>query len=71
MSSGPTPWLGLAVTIRKIGHPFCHYPAVVKDVLIGQNTRSGLKIIIEIMSHQAAAPRRQTTVDYDYVLDAQ
>lgn len=71
MYTGPTPWLGLPATITKHGHVYRNYPAIVRDVLLRQDTRSGLRIILEINVYQVAAPRRQVTVDYDHVKDSE
>ena len=43
--------------------------AVVKDVLRGQDTASGLKIIIQLAHHDPSAPYRRTVVDYDDVVE--
>lgn len=71
MYTGPTPWVNLPATITKVGNPFRNYPAVVRDVLLRQDTPSGLKVILEITTYQAAAPRRTVSVDYDFVVDAE
>ena len=63
------PWIGTNVIITKQGSPFKGYVAVVKDVLRGQDTASGLKIIIQLVHYDSSAPFRTTVVDYDSVVE--
>lgn len=69
MTTGRTPWLDVSATITLKGHPLRNYPAIVKDVLIGQDTDSGLQLVLEIMTYNAAHPRRIQKMDYEYVVD--
>lgn len=69
MGTGPTPWLNVPATITQKGHPLRNYPAVVKDVLIHQDTPSGLKLVLEITTYNASLPHRTQTIDYDLVVD--
>ena len=57
------------VIIMKQGSAFKGYVAVVKDVLCGQDTASGLKIIIQLVHHDPSAPYRTTVVDYYDVVE--
>jgi hypothetical protein len=63
------PWIGTNVIITKPGSPLKGYVAVVKDVLRGQVTASGLKIIIQLVHYDPSAPFRTTVVDYDDVVE--
>ena len=63
------PWIGTNVIITKQGSAFKGYVAVVKDVLHGQDTASGLKIIIQLAHHNPSAPYQTTVVDYDDVVE--
>ena len=63
------PWIGTNVIITKHGSPFKGYLAVVKDVLRGQATASGLKIIIQLVHHDPSAPFRTTVFDHDDVVE--
>ena len=63
------PWIGTNVIITKLGSSFKGYVAVVKDVLPGQDTASGLKIEIQLTYLDPASPFRRTIVDYDDVVE--
>ena len=63
------PWIGTNVVITKLGNPFKGYVGVVKDVLRGQDTASGLKICIQLAHLDPSAPFRTIVVDYDYVVE--
>jgi len=63
------PWINTNVIITKIGSPFKGYVGVVKDVLPGQDTASGLKIVIQLAHLNPSAPFRSVVVDYDDVVE--
>lgn len=63
------PWIGTNVIVTKHGSPFKGYVAIVKDVLRGQVTASGLKIIIQLVHHDPSAPFRTIVVDHDDVVE--
>ena len=63
------PWIGTNVIITKLRNPFKGYVAVVKDVLRGQNTASGLKIDIQLAHLDPSSPFRRTIVDYEDVVE--
>jgi len=63
------PWINTNVIITKIGSPFKGYVGVVKDVLPGQDTASGLKIAIQLAHLDPSAPFRRMVVDYDDVVE--
>jgi hypothetical protein len=63
------PWVGTAVIITKQGSPLKGYVGVVKDVLRGQDTASGLKIAIQLAHLDPSAPFRTTVIDYDDVVE--
>ena len=63
------PWIGTNVIITKPRSPFKGYVAVVKDVLRGQGTASGLKIDIQLAHLDPTSPFRRTIVDYEDVVE--
>ena len=63
------PWLDTSVIITKLGSPFKGYVGVVKDVLPGQDTASGLKIAIQLVHLDPLAPFRRTVGDYEDVVE--
>ena len=63
------PWIGTHVIIAKIGDPFKGYYGVVKDVLRGQDTASGLKIVLQLELVGFLATFRKIVVDYDSVVE--
>jgi len=63
------PWIGTHVIITKLGNPFKGYVGVVKDVLRGQETASGLKVAIQLTRLDPSSPFRKTVVDYDDVVE--
>jgi hypothetical protein len=63
------PWIGTDVIITKVGSPLKGYTGVVKDVLRGQDTASGLKIAIQLTRLDPTCPFMQIVVDYDHVAE--
>ena len=63
------PWIGTHVIIAKIGDPFKGYYGVVKDVLRGQDTASGLKIVLQLELVGFSTTFRKIVVDYDSVVE--
>jgi hypothetical protein len=63
------PWTGTEVIITKVGNPFKGYMGVVKDVLRGQDTASGLKILLQLAHLDPSSPFRTLVVDYDDVVE--
>ena len=63
------PWIGTNVIVTKLGSPIKGYVGVVKDVLRGQDTASGLKIDIQLAHLDPLSPFRRTIVDYDDVVE--
>ena len=62
------PWIGTRVIITKLRNPLKGYVGIVKDVLRGQDTTSGLKIIIQLVHIDLSSPFRTMIVDYDDVV---
>ena len=62
------PWIGTYVIITKLGNPRKGYVGVVKDVLPGQDTASGLRIAIQLQHLDPSAPFKTTIVDHDDVV---
>jgi hypothetical protein len=46
------------------------YRGIVKDVLCGQTTKSGLRIAVQITHLDPVAPFKTVIVDFDEVVDA-
>jgi hypothetical protein len=63
------PWISTQVIITKLGNPLKGYVGVVKDVLRGQDTASGLKIVIQLAHLNPSCPFWTTVVDYDDVVE--
>lgn len=63
------PWIGVHVIITKLGSPLKGYVGVVKDVLCGQDTASGLRIFIQLTHLDPSSPFRTAVVDYDDVVE--
>jgi hypothetical protein len=63
------PWIGTHIIITKLGSPLKGYEGVVKDVLLGQDTASGLRIVIQLTHFDPSSPFRTTVVDYDDVVE--
>ena len=63
------PWLGTQVIISKVGNPYKGYIGVVKDVLCGQDTASGLKIYLQLERLEASSPFKKIIMDYDDVVE--
>jgi hypothetical protein len=63
------PWIGTNVIITKLGSPIKGYVGVVKDVVCGQDTASGLMIDIQLTHLNPSSPFQRTIVDYDDVVE--
>ena len=63
------PWIGTSVIITKLGSPYKGYVGIVKDVLRGQDTASGLKITIQLVCINPSTPFNSVVVDYDDVVE--
>jgi hypothetical protein len=63
------PWIGTYVIITKFGNPLKGYVGIVKDVLRGQDTASGLKMAIQLVHLDPSTPFKTTVVDYDDVVE--
>jgi hypothetical protein len=63
------PWIGISVIITKLGSPHKGYVGIVKDVLRGQDTASGLKIIMQLVHINPSCPFKKIVVDYDDVVE--
>jgi hypothetical protein len=63
------PWIGTYVIITKFGDPLQGYVGIVKDVLHGQDTASGLKMVIQLVHLDPSTPFKTTVVDYDDVVE--
>ena len=62
------PWIGTKVIIMKHGSPLKGYVAIVKDVLRGQDTLSGLRTFVQLLHLDPSAPFKTAIVDYDDVV---
>jgi hypothetical protein len=63
------PWISTRVIVTKLGSPLKGYEGIVKDVLRGQDTASGLKIAIQLAHFNISSPFKTTVVDYDDVVE--
>jgi hypothetical protein len=63
------PWIGTHVIITKVGNPFKGYMGVVKDVLRGQDTASGLKIAVQLAHLTPSSPFKTIVIDYDSIVE--
>ena len=67
---GRSPWIGAEVVVTKKGHPLKGQKAIVRDVLPGQYTASGLKVGIRV---EAEDPSRTNPgaifIDYDDLVE--
>ena len=63
------PWIGTRVIITKFGSPSKGYTGVVKDVLRGQDTASGLRIVLQLEHLDPSNPFKTLVVDYDSVVE--
>ena len=63
------PWISTNVIITKLGSPLKGYAGVVKDVIRGQDTATGLKIVVQLTHLDPSSPFRTTIVDYDDVVE--
>ena len=64
------PWIGTTVLVAKTKHALkgCH--GIVKNVLRGQETSSGLRVAIQLSSWNPACPFKTVVLDYDDVVEA-
>ena len=53
----------------KLGSPLKGYVGIVKDVLCGQDTASGLKIAIQLVHLDPSSPFKTTVIDYNDVVE--
>jgi ribosomal protein L24 len=63
------PWIGTYVIITKIGSPLKGYVGIVKDVIRGQDTASGLKIAVQMTHLEPSSPFRTAIVDHDDLIE--
>jgi hypothetical protein len=63
------PWIGTNVIITKVGHPLKGCSGVVKDVLPGQHTASGLKVFVQLTHYNPSVPYMSLHVDYEDVVE--
>ncbi|CAA7270383.1 unnamed protein product [Cyclocybe aegerita] len=63
------PWIGTSVTIFRIGHPYKGRSGVIKNVLRGQPTDSGLRIKMQLTYLDPSKPFPLIVVDYGNVIE--
>jgi hypothetical protein len=68
--SDQVPWLGQTILVAKVKHPFKSRQAVVKNVLCGQDTPSGLRIVAQLSYLDSAVPFKTIVLDYNDVVEA-
>lgn len=64
------PWIGTKVTIIKFGDPLKGHPGVVKNVLCGQNTASGLRIEVQLARLNPSHPFKTVILDHDDIVES-
>jgi hypothetical protein len=69
LKADSVPWIGKYVIITKFGNPLKGYVDIIKDVLCGQDTASGLKMAIQLVHLDPSTPFKTTVVDYDDVVE--
>lgn len=52
-------------------HQMKGHQAIIKDVLCGQKTQSGIQVVIQYTNFDPANPIRKETIDYDNVIHAE
>jgi hypothetical protein len=60
------PWIGTNDIITKQGNLFKGYVGIVKNVICGQDTASGLKVVVQLTYSN---PLAITVIDYDDVVE--
>jgi len=68
VQSNQVPWLSQAVLVSKVNHPFKGHQAIVKGVLYGQDTLSGLRIVAQLSYWDPTVPYQTIVLDYDDVV---
>jgi hypothetical protein len=68
LSKTSVPWIGTNVIITKQGNSFKGYVGIVKNIICGQDTASGLKVVIQLTHLNPSAPFKITAIDYDNVV---
>ncbi|CAA7267875.1 unnamed protein product [Cyclocybe aegerita] len=63
------PWISTSVTIFRIGHPYKGHSGVLKNVLHGQPTDSGLRIEMQLTYLDPSKPFPLIIVDYGNVIE--
>ena len=64
------PWIKTEVIVCKVKHPMKGYRVIVKDVLLLQDTLSGLRITAQFIHLNPAHPFRTEILDYDDIVEA-
>lgn len=70
-SGGRVPWVGELVINNNVQHEMKGRKAVVKDVICGHDTESGLKVTIQYTDFIPSRPNHTETIDYDHVIHAE
>ena len=68
--SDQVPWLSQTILVAKVKHLFKSRQAVVKNVLCGQDTPSGLRIVAQLSYLDSTVPFKTIILDYDDVIEA-
>lgn len=63
------PWIGETVRLIRAKHAFKGKLARVRDVLIRQDTPSGLRLVVDFLQYNPANPRVRETLDYDDLVE--
>ena len=65
----PIPWLGTHVRIIQTGHSNRGYQAVIKSVLCGQDTLSGMRVAVQLLHYDPSNPFPTILCDYDSIVE--
>ena len=64
-----SPWVGVEVAVTKKGHPCRGQKVLVLNVLLKQNTASGLKVEVQFEVFDPSVTNARATFDYDDLLE--
>ncbi|KAK0438716.1 uncharacterized protein EV420DRAFT_1735980 [Desarmillaria tabescens] len=70
-TTSETPWIGIQVAVFQTGHPLRNKIGTVRDVICGQDSDSGLRLIIVLETYDPAITNKEYTVDYEHVLQVE
>jgi hypothetical protein len=63
-------WIGTTILIPKVKHLLKGYQGLIKNILCGQETLSGLQVEVQLSHLDPTAPFKTMVFDYDDVVEA-